>query len=289
VFGTCDLILWFPLTSHLVIGDYKFGMGEVFAQENEQLLTYASAALELYPDALTVELCIIQPRVKRPESWVTSAEAVREWEEKVLKPAVEAAKDPNALRIPGAKQCKWCEYGRRAGCDEAAVLLMDDLLKLEEGNQIAANDSMSIEEVTDYVTTGHRAAALSEVFDALMLNRLKAGEKSSEYKLVRRDTHLTWEDQEKADKKLSREGLTQEQRYTRKLISPSQAKKLLDYKGKTASQKKAFDAYIVKPEGELTFAPISDKRPEAVNLEVPKKEETATPEVPIEAAIADLF
>jgi hypothetical protein len=266
VFGTTDVTLFFPETRHLVIVDYKFGMGEVMAEENEQLMVYALAALPGF-DAASVEIAICQPRVKQIETWITTPEALNTWATDVLYPAIEAAKDPNAVRSPGPVQCVYCDYGSRKGCPELGNAILEAYETVSEVSETLL-PSVTTEELdilAGYIPFFETACS---VIGKCITNRMLDGEVFENHKLVRKDTHLKWEDPEVADKFLARKKLNTEQRYAKKLISPSQAKKLLEYTKMAPPEKKALDKHIIKPEGEIVFAKRGDKRQE-VTVEKP--------------------
>jgi hypothetical protein len=263
VFGTTDVTIFFPATSHLVIADYKFGMGEVMAEENEQLMVYAIAGLSAFPSVTSVEIAVVQPRVKKIESWITTPKALEDWANTVLYPAIEAAKDPNAARVPGAVQCEYCEYGRRKGCSEMANMALDLHSEIEtvSGPMLNSVTTDELDTLAGYLPFFETAC---KVIGECITNRMLEGEVFENHKLVRKNTHLKWEDEEATDKFLARKKLTQEQRYTKKLITPSAAKKILGYPTLSSAEKKAIDKYIIKPEGEITFATRKDKRDEVI-------------------------
>lgn len=264
VFGTIDMRLWFPLTSHLVILDYKFGMGRVDAVENGQGLTYAVMSLVKYP-AITVDIVIVQPRVKPIDIWTVKASEILQWKEQVLLPGIAATKDPNAPLIPGEKQCKFCRRGK-VGCPAAANNILDAYVRMEplppaKTQQVSDLQlSMSAQELADLVSLIPFLKTGIENTEAAITARMLAGEEIPGFKLVNKETHRGWADEDKADGYLQRKKLKEADRYTKKLISPSAAEKLIGYKEFTATAKHAFQALIEYPVGAPTYAPLTDKR-----------------------------
>lgn len=116
-FGTADLIL--RSASHIILADYKFGVGvvtAVYADEhgermNPQLMFYLAAAQNTLPRLFTnkrkLAVAIIQPRAERQ---LTHAEVQPEeviWFIQDVERAVDAAlsRDPPLKR---GEHCKWC-------------------------------------------------------------------------------------------------------------------------------------------------------------------------------------
>ena len=95
VFGSCDLLG--RLDNRAIVLDWKFGNGVIVeAQENEQLMFYAAAAMRTekaqwaFKDVQEVELIIIQPpMIKR---WVTTVERIKAFEQQLLSAVNAAAK-----------------------------------------------------------------------------------------------------------------------------------------------------------------------------------------------------
>jgi hypothetical protein len=86
--------------------DWKFGDGiAVAAEENEQLMYYAAAAMRtpeaawVFEGATSIECIIIQPPVIR--RWTTTPKRIKAVCEKDLKRAVKVASLPDAKLNPG--------------------------------------------------------------------------------------------------------------------------------------------------------------------------------------------
>ena len=98
VFGSTDLMG--RIGNKAIILDWKFGAGvPVPAEENEQLMFYAAAAMRtpeaqwVFDGATEVELIIIQPpAIKR---WTTTIERIKQFEQTLVK-AVKIAQQPDA-------------------------------------------------------------------------------------------------------------------------------------------------------------------------------------------------
>ena len=113
--GTADLILWDSLNKSLRIVDFKYGFYPVSADENPQLLIYASAVFQLWKQLGVVPKIIkgtiIQPRLKTQEEKVKTA-IFRKAELNNIRHKVQEAErihfEGNGSLRPG-KHCKFCK------------------------------------------------------------------------------------------------------------------------------------------------------------------------------------
>lgn len=109
-YGTVDLGLVFEADGWLDITDYKHGVGiAVDVEFNPQVMYYAYGILQDFPDIRNVRLRIVQPRGFHRDGpirvWETTAEALSEWAETTLIPAMNATAVDNTLD-PGP----WCRF-----------------------------------------------------------------------------------------------------------------------------------------------------------------------------------
>jgi hypothetical protein len=112
VYGTGDVVI-LRRDGEALVDDLKLGIGvKVDAVDNEQLMTYAVGVMETYDglvyDVHSVRGIIHQPRNGGVSEDVWTREQLAAFKERI-KAAVAAARDPNAPRIPGNKQCKFCK------------------------------------------------------------------------------------------------------------------------------------------------------------------------------------
>ena len=265
VFGTADLIYWVEDTKHLVVLDYKTGKGiDVDPKENAQLLTYGCLASTLLDPVLPdkVTLCVTQPRTN-PElkRWTTTGRYLGAWYSNTLVPSIQEAKRPDASRIPGETQCRWCADS--ATCPAR----QKEMLGLLDSNSPVPEESKSINELA--LRLPEFRQWLKAVEQAIQ-QTLESGKKLTDFKLVRGRSNRRWKDPEEAEKFLRNRRLKEDERYNRKLISPTQAEKKLKDKLTVRTMNK-FRALIEKPEGKLTWALKSDKR-EEVLIDPPETE-----------------
>lgn len=256
-FGTSDAIALVGKTLYVV--DLKYGKGlQVFAENNEQGMLYALGALNEYSfaDIEKVVIVIVQPRLDHIDEWETTPEELFKWGEWVSQRA-EMCEDDNAERVPGEKQCQWCKA--KATCPA--------LKNYTEQVMLASFDNLDDQPSVNKLTDAQLRAVLdakklvTSWFDAVetyVTDKLNNGELFEGYKLVAGRSLRQWGDEQEAAKTLEAE--VGDEAYSKKLLSPAQAEKLLGKK-----RKDLLEPLIVKPEGKPTLAPESDKRP-AVNI-----------------------
>ena len=255
--GTSDAIVLNGDTLYVV--DLKYGKGvQVFAEGNEQAQLYALGALDEYSfaDIKKVVVVIVQPRLDHIDEWETTPEQLYKFGEFASQQA-ELCEQEDAPRVPGEKQCHWCKA--RAICpaqktytENAMLAHFDDLGDAPSPNKLT-DAQLRVALESKKLITGWLDAV-----EKLIVERLNAGEDFEGFKLVAGRSLRQWGSEEAAAKTLEAE--VGEQAYSKKLLSPAQAEKLL---GK--SKKDVLEALIVKPEGKPTLAPATDKRP-AVNV-----------------------
>ena len=95
--------------NELLVVDLKTGRIEVAPEWNPQLMTYAlGAALTLRaPRDINVRLAIYQPDAGGWKQWVTTMDDLLDWRDKLAEVA-DAALKPNAPRVAGDEQCRYC-------------------------------------------------------------------------------------------------------------------------------------------------------------------------------------
>lgn len=255
IFGTADVVAYNSVTRTLVIADYKFGYTPVDIERNAQLMTYGLAALSVYPEAEKIMLVVIQPKQeKNPMTYETSPLALRQWWDTTLSKAVYLSRLDDAPFEPGEKQCKFCDYGK-AGCKAQAQKYIDAVQDLTPGDVNALSDDELAE----------RMAWVPGIKDALKAleiactERLKKGNAIRGYKLVRGDTKRKWGNADEAAAFLKKR-FKQAEVFDQKIISPAAAEKLMKKKKVRATTMDEFKKLIVRPEGKITYAPLSDSR-----------------------------
>ncbi|QKM47746.1 hypothetical protein B7760_01770 [Burkholderia glumae] len=280
--GTSDCVIiatWPDGRAELEVRDLKYGRGvEVSAERNYQAMVYAHAALYEhgeFVDFQRVNIVIHQPRVREtPSEWAITPAELEAWIDETARPAAQRAmlyigsETPLVLSDfnPGEKQCKFCKA--KAVCPALAAHV--------EQTIGADFETISTEpHATDNVMflDNERLGLIYGSLD-LIDGWMKAVRGRIEYELLQahpvpgvklvagRRGARAWNDPEAAEALLKSMRLKQDQMYNFKLISPTQADKLL--RQDSPRRWKKVEAQIVQREGRPSVAPDSDSRPALV-------------------------
>ena len=277
VWGTVDK-LQAQKGHELHVTDYKFGAGlAVEVDDNEQGMVYLAAARRTVDcDVFDREFFhVCQPRARHSDGTVRTWELPKGRLEVFmmdLDSAVKKTKDPNAARVAGG-WCKFCPG--LAYCKESAKVM-------QTAARTAFIDAPTVTQpempAVETLTAEQLAVALDwedRIDSWFKAIRARAQVELTQdaaavpnYKLVEKKTNRAWGDETEVDTAFAMLG---EDRYApRKIKSPAQMEKLV---GKEAVAK-----YAVKPQGELTIAHVSDKRP-TVTIAAQAREAFAEPAV----------
>lgn len=296
--GTGDAIIISWDGSELQVHDLKTGRGErVYAFENDQLSLYALAALDKYSmlgDFKTVKLVIHQPRLDVFDEWLVTVDDLKDFASKVAESAKVAREHLNTGNpefedlCAGEKQCRWCKKEVQNICpafnNQVVVAILhepeskvsqEELSALAEDNirdAIAKVKALSGDELAARMNILHMVDMWVKAVRDTVEERLAEGESVSGYKLVEgRAGNRAWADEAAAETLLKSSRVKAADMYVSKLISPSQAEKLL--KREKPVVWKRVEELITRGEGKPTVALASDKRPALVLK--PQAEEVA--------------
>ena len=249
VFGSTDLMG--RIGNKAVILDWKFGSGvPVPAEENEQLMFYAAAAMRtpeaqwVFDGATEVELIIIQPpAIKR---WTTTIERIKQFEQTLIK-AVKLAEQPDAP-LKNGDHCRWCAAKpvcpiMTGAVDRAVAIKMD---------------AIDVDKIGAYL---HNADLLEDWIKdlrALAEEMMKKGKPVPGWKMVPKRATRSWVKEGDAKAALLQH-LKESEVIETKLVSPAAAEKLLK-----AQKLKLPDGLTVAISSGNTIAPESDPRPAVV-------------------------
>lgn len=276
-FGTSDAVIL--KGDELIVMDLKYGMGvKVDAMENEQLQLYALGALEavsLYSDDVRhVTMVIHQPRLNHVAEYCVPVEVLREFGAKAKEKAelVTAntrvygnTEDVGRLNLtPGEKQCRFCKA--KATCpallnevtdivhETATLEDFADLLPVQPDSDTGDN-YLSIAMSKVDLVEGWCKAVRAETE-----RRLLDGKAVDGWKLVGgRRGNRAWTNEAEVEEMFKKSfRLRDDEMYTRKLISPTAAEKLL--KDTPKRLKRAMEL-TARAEGKPSVAPAADKRP----------------------------
>jgi hypothetical protein len=259
-FGTADAIV--VRGDELHICDLKYGMGvRVDAEQNPQGMLYALGAWalsEMVFDIKRVHIHIIQPRLDHISTWEISVDDLLRWAEWV-KQRAEETRDPNAPRVPGEKQCRFCKA--KASCSALLKLTQDVILAdFDDLDNMPKANTLTDDQMRNALEAKSLIEAWLSAIEVLVKDRLSSGDGFAGYKLVEGKSNRQWADDTQAAAKLV-DLIGNDKAYAPpKLISPAQAEKVL---GKAKASEIA--PLITKPSGAPTLAPEADKRP-AINI-----------------------
>ena len=253
VFGSTDFVG--RMGDKAVVLDWKFGDGVmVSAEENEQLMFYAAAAMRTtalqwaFEGATEIECVIVQPPMIR--RWTTTPERIAQFEHQLVK-AVKAAEQPDA-GLKAGDHCRWC--AAKPVCpqmtgevERAALVQIKQLDAAMLGQYLAKAD------VLEGWITDLRALA----FQMLEKNVPVPG-----YKLVQKQARRQWVDEAKASAALHDMGVPRGELFSPEEIrSPAQIEKVLK------KRKLALPDELVKSVSSgTTLASEDDSRPAVLQL-----------------------
>lgn len=263
-FGTADAVV---IGEKLIsVVDLKFGKGvRVDAENNSQAMLYALGVInDLGPildgDEL-IHMAIVQPRINHLSEWTITQEELRAWAEDTVKPAAALALTDNAPRTPGEKQCRFCKA--QASCPALAQHIIS--VATDGFDEITPETVVNPAEISmERLGTLLGSLELIRSWCNAVEDRAKALmlEEHVEipgFKVVAGRGSREWTDEAAAEKALKRK-LGAKNIYSKKLLSPAQAEKLL------GKHDKIITTYVNKRDGAPTVAPLSDKRP-ALNID----------------------
>lgn len=276
--GTLDvaLVVSWP-DSHVSIDvvDAKFGYSEVTAEENPQLLMYASGELEEYAlvedvsKVTEVNLVIEQP-LRGTTEWSTTPSFISAWVAGA-KPRAEKAimihrmRDERALKMEdfavSEKGCMWCKA--KAVCP-ALTKHVEKVLDVhaEDFEVISSTggvDFLTLEQV------GEKFPHLEIIEDWIKAVRarveleLLAGKQIPGLKLVSgKKGNRAWASDDEAEAMMKKFRLKTEQMYSFKLLGP---KPILEALKDQPRRLKQIEQLVIQPQGKPHVALDSDKRP----------------------------
>ena len=257
-FGTADCVVISDGTLEVI--DLKYGKGvPVEAEWNSQLMIYGLGALDKYAmayDITDVRLTIVQPRLDSISSWSISVTDLENWAKDTLRPKAEMAAAGEGELCAG----DWCRF---CSVRNTCRALYDQQMEIAK-HDFAEPDMLTDEEIADVVQrAGSFTKWLSSLTEYATAKAVTEGKQWPGLKLVEGRSVSKWRDDETAgDAILERcKDLSPDQVFTTKLNTITAIKKLVGEKRFAAE----LGDLIVKPQGQPSLVPLSDKRP-AVGL-----------------------
>ena len=262
-FGTCDCIMIGGDT--LSITDYKHGKGvPVSAESNPQMRLYALGALKrykpVYGDRIKkVCMTIDQPRIQdEPSSETITVEELLAWGESI-KPIAAKAYMGLGTFCPG-EHCRFCrgkaKCKARADQNTALEEFKDFVPQNGEKPPLFGQGVLTDEEIGDLLIRGQELVKWYKDLEEYALGAILKGVNIPGWKAVQGRSNRTFSNQDKAIEAVIKAGYDEALVYERKPKTLTELEKLM---GKADFAEKV-GAYVIKPPGKPTLAPLSDKR-----------------------------
>lgn len=252
VFGSTDILG--RIGNRAIVLDWKFGDGVlVSAEENEQLLFYAAAAMRtdeakwVFEGATEIECIIVQPpEIRR---WVTTPQRVALFE-KELRRAVHESQSETASMASGS-HCRWC----------AAKPICPQMTGQVERVLQTKLQALPIDQIAMQLEQADAIESYIKDLRALATQMLENGQTVPGFKLVPKRATRQWADENEVHNWYSAQLLDVNDIYERKLKSPAQLEKVLK-KNKIELPPEL----VVSVSSGSTLAPESDSRPAVLQI-----------------------
>lgn len=252
VFGSTDILG--RIGNRAIVLDWKFGDGVlVSAEENEQLLFYAAAAMRteeakwVFEGATEIECIIVQPpEIRR---WVTTPQRVALFE-KELRRAVHESQSEAASMVSGS-HCRWC----------AAKPICPQMTGQVERVMQAKLQALPIDQIAVQLEQADAIESYIKDLRALATQMIEHGVRVPGYKLVAKRGTRQWVDENEVHNWYNTHFNNVDDIYERKLKSPAQLEKVLK-KVKVELPAKL----VVSISSGSTLAPESDSRPAVLQI-----------------------
>lgn len=277
--GTSDTVILLHSARTLIVDDYKHGRGvPVDAEDNEQLVIYAGAALQefdLVGDWQHITMRISQPRINNDSEWtITRDELLARLE--VIGTTARRIWNGTAdtlPAVPGEKQCRFCKV--KATCPALAAKVQaevgsdfESLTSFDPALTEAAmkkHDSKTADQLGAALAAVDLIETWCKAVRAESERRLLAGQDVPGFKLVEgRRGARKWADEQAAEEALKAMRIKHDQMYDYSVISPTSAEKLAKSEVIGPRQWPKLQALITQAEGKPSVVPVSDRRPALV-------------------------
>ncbi|WP_294826346.1 DUF2800 domain-containing protein [uncultured Gilliamella sp.] len=267
-FGTADVVLlgdgW------LQVHDLKYGKGvRVSAENNKQLLIYALAAYYYYSlgcEINKISVHIHQPRLNHYSEFTVTPEELFEFGKQLKEKAGIAyniyLNGPQTADdfCAGESQCRFCKAAGKCETlsNHVAEAVNADFENLDE-TCIQQVDTLDSETLSNKFRSIGLIKSWITAVESRVHSELQQGNPVPGFKLViGGQGKRAWVNEQDAENALKSFRLKQDEMYTRKLITPTQALKILKGSDKRIAK---IEEIITRPDGKPTVVPESDKRP----------------------------
>ena len=250
-FGIGDCLIVADKNLHII--DFKYGQGVLVESENNpQMMLYAIGALRLFDclyDIETVSMTIYQPRRENVSTWTISVDDLKKWADETLKPKAELAFKGEGEYQPG----QWCQFCRAAVKCRARAKAKLQLAEYEFALPPVLTDD-EIEDILGRIEDlTHWANEIMAYAQDASINH---GKVWNGYKLVESRTNRKYADEAAVIEAAKNAGYTDI--FKKTLIPITEMEKLMGRK----TFAEVIGPMVVKPRGNPTLVPASDKRDE---------------------------
>jgi hypothetical protein len=251
-FGSCDVLGRLGDTAYVI--DWKFGDGIVVdAEENEQLMFYAAAAMRtpeaawVFEGATSIECVIIQPPSIR--RWTTTPKRIGQFARQ-LKKAVKIASLPDATLKAGS-HCRFCPA--KPTCPQMTGAV-DRALKVKL-------DAIDNDMLGAYASNAVLLQGWIDDLNALVQTKIEKGATIPGWKMVAKRGTRKWANESDVVHWADGKGLEAREIYSTEIRSPAQMEKVLKKRKLTLP-----DELVVSVSSGATLAEESDPRPAVLQI-----------------------
>lgn len=258
--GISDCVITSDDTLYVI--DLKYGVYPVEAKDNPQLRLYALGALEKFEDPLfsgfeNVSMTIIQPRIEDSiKQEVISVAELKNWATDYVKPRAETAWKGEGKQVVG-DHCRYCDA--KATCPAQALKFQEFIRILVQDEETGAlkDGNLTPEDISKILPYLDGAETWIKAVKERAEEEMILGNEVPGYKLVESRGKKVWDSEDDAVARMKQCGLTDEEIWQKKIITPSQARNLI-----SDDDVSTLNQAVVYQRGNATLAPESDKRPE---------------------------
>lgn len=254
-FGTSDCILIGGDTMYVC--DLKYGKGvKVDAERNTQGMLYALGALgayEMFYHINHIVIAIIQPRLDHTSEYSITADELRKWAEKVLRPAVQKIEAGSPECLPGP----WCDKGfckARSKCRALA----EQNLSLADDYSFAGATMLTNSQIGAALKRGKQLKEWLGELEKYALKECLDGRSVPGWKVVAGRSVRQFTDTDAAFDHFIEKGIDEDMLYKRVPITLAETEKLM---GKKKFEELA-EGYITRSIPKPTLAEMDDRREE---------------------------
>lgn len=261
-FGTCDCVMICGDTMHIT--DYKHGKGvPVSAENNPQMRLYALGALKryrpVYGDRIKkICMTIDQPRIQsEPDSETITTDDLLSWGEGIKPIAIKAYMGLGTF-CPG-EHCRFCRGKTKCRARADANTALEEFKDCALPGQPVLDDLNRVltdAEIGDLLIRGQQLVQWYKDLEEYATKALLDGRPVEGWKLVAGRSNRAFSDTDAAINAAIEAGYDRSLLYDLKPKTLSEIEKLM---GKSEFADK-IGAYVIKPPGKPTLAPITDKR-----------------------------